>query len=447
MYVWMTTSYLVASTVFVPLYGKLSDLYGRRRVLLVGIGIFLAGSFLCGMARSTGQLIAFRVLQGIGSAALFTTAFAIVADLYPPAERGKYQGLFGGAFAFASVIGPLAGGFITDTLGWHWVFFINLPVGAIAVAFILARMPPLRRPDASGRIDVAGAVALVIAIVPLLLALSLGRSPHALAAEGAGGFPWLSAPILGMFAVAALGVIAFLRLERRARDPLLDLHLFQRRPFALGTAAAFLAGTPFLAAVVFLPLFMVNVVGTSATDSGLTTMPLTLGVVAANVLSGQLVSRLGRYKGVLLVALALLVGAFLLMAFTLDVHATQREMTVKMILVGLGLGPAIPILTIAIQNAVPAPQIGVATATATFARQTGFTVGLAIAGAVFAAALGMPMEGAAHAAFAAAFTSAIRRVYLACAGLSLLVLLVTWLLPELPLRKAQDGRVGAAIME
>jgi MFS family permease len=202
---------------------------------------------------------------------------------------------------------------------------------------------------------------------------------------------------------------------------------------------------------VFLPLFMVNVVGTSSTQSGLTTMPLTLGVVAGNVLSGQLVARLGRYKPVLLVAFVLLVGAFLLMAFSLTEHATQGEMTVKMVLVGLGLGPAIPLLTLAIQNAVPGPQIGVATATATFARQTGFTVGLAIAGTVFATALGQPMGGAAagasHAAFAIAFTGAIRHVYLACAGMAFLTLLVTWAMPELPLRRTQGEPVGAAFAE
>jgi EmrB/QacA subfamily drug resistance transporter len=442
MYVWITTSYLVASTVFVPLYGKLSDLYGRRRVLLAGIGLFLTGSFLCGMAASTAQLIGSRALQGIGSAALFTTAFTIVADLYPPAERGKYQGLFGGAFALASVVGPLAGGFITDQLGWHWVFFINLPVGALAVAFILLRMPPLRRAGVRAELDVAGALALIIAIVPLLLALSLGRPAHAPVREG--GYPWLSAPILAMFAVSAASLLAFVVIERRAREPVLDLRLFSHRPFALGTLAAFFAGAPFLAAVVFLPLFMVNVVGTSSTGSGLTTTPLTLGVVAANVLSGQLVARLGHYKIVIVAALVLLVSAFLMMAFTLGEHATQGEMTLRMIVVGLGLGPPIPLFTLAIQNAVPPPQIGVATATATFARQTGFTVGLAIAGTVFATALGGAGPGP---ELALAFTLAIRRVYLVCSGLALVALAITWLLPELPLRRTHGLAAGTPALE
>ncbi|HZI12900.1 MAG TPA: MDR family MFS transporter [Myxococcus sp.] len=380
LYPWLTTSYFVASTMMVPVWGKLSDLVGRRAVLASGILVFLAGSLLCGVARSTLALIVFRAVQGLGSAALFTAALAVVADLFPPRERGKYQGLLGGVFGLSSVVGPLVGGFITDHLGWHWVFFINLPVGAVALALVLLRMPRLRPQGAGGALDLAGAGVLALAVVPLLLALSLGQS------DG-GPWAWGSWRILGLLALAAVATGVFLWLEARSESPLLDLRLFRLRAFSAGNAAVFVIGGAFLSGVVFLPLFMVNVVGLSATRSGLTIMPLTLGVVAGNVLSGQLVSRMGRYKALLLGSLVLLMAGFAVMGFTLRPDSTQTEVTVKMILVGLGLGPSIPLYTLAIQNAVPPQRIGVASSAATFFRQLGMTMGVALLGTVFAATL------------------------------------------------------------
>jgi EmrB/QacA subfamily drug resistance transporter len=502
LYVWITTAYLVASTVLVPIYGKLSDLYGRKRILLIAIGIFLLGSLLCGISQSPAQLIAFRAVQGIGSAGLFTSAFAVVADLFPPAERGKYQGLFGAAFGVSSVIGPLLGGFITDHFGWHWVFFVNLPIGAIAIGFIASRMPPLRSvQERRPRLDIAGAVALTVATLPLLLALSLGRS------EGGppGGWPWSSWQILVMFALAATGVLAFIAIERRAANPLLDLTLFRNRTFSIGSLAAFVVGAAFLGAIVFLPLFMVNVVGLSATSSGLTTTPLTFGIVAANIATGHLVSRLGKYKALLLGSLVVLVAGFVIFALTLEPDATQLGVSAKMVILGIGLGPAIPLFTLAIQSAVKPAQIGVATSSATFARQMGATIGLAIVGTVFATSFSarlhedMPValrdappvltevmarqradhsgEGNAQVAFDApkvkqaitasiahlpiapeqraavqaqadasvdrvaatfkqAFTGAIVRVFWVSLGIALLGLLITLVLPVVPLRKA-----------
>jgi EmrB/QacA subfamily drug resistance transporter len=384
LYVWITTAYLVASTVFVPIAGKLSDLYGRRWTLLAGMIVFLSGSLLCGLSRSTAMLIVFRAVQGIGSAALITTAFAVVADLFPPAVRGKYTGLFGAVFGLSSVIGPLAGGFITDRFGWHWTFFINLPIGALAIAFVAARMPALRREHAQPpRIDVKGALALALAIVPLLVALTLGRADP----DDPSGFGWGSWPMLALFAAAAIGMVAFLMIERRAHDPILDLRLFGNRVFSAGNSGVFVLGMAFLAAVVFLPLFMVNVVGLSATDSGLTTTPLTLGVVVGNVVSGQLVTRFGRYKPLMLITIALLAVAFGFMGFGLTPDATQADVTRRMIFVGLALGPAVPLYTLAIQNGVTPAQIGAATSTATFFRQMGSTLGITIVGAVFATTL------------------------------------------------------------
>jgi EmrB/QacA subfamily drug resistance transporter len=390
LYVWITTAYLVASTVLVPLWGKLSDLYGRKPILIAGMSIFLLGSVLCGVAQSTLQLILFRAVQGIGSASLFTNAFAVVADLFAPAERGKYQGMFGGVFGLSSVLGPLVGGFLTDHVGWHWVFFVNLPIGALAIGFAATNMPLLRRPRSGpATLDIAGAIALMIGVVPLLLALSLGRGAHS---PSTAGWLWGSWQILSLFAVAAVGIASFVAIERRAKEPLLDLQLFRNKVFALGNAAAFTSGLAFLSAIVFLPLFMVNVVGMSATRSGLTTMPLTFGIVAANVSAGQIVARLGRYKPVIVASLVILIGAFALLGFTLTTDSTQAGVSLKMVLLGLGLGPSIPLFTLAIQNAVEVRQIGVATSTATFSRQMGATIGIAIIGTVFASTLATQMR-------------------------------------------------------
>lgn len=389
LYTWITTAYLVASTVLVPVYGKLSDTYGRRRIVVIGVLIFLFGSVACGLSKTTGQLIFFRAVQGVGSASIFTSAFAVVADLFSPRERGKYSGIFGAVFGVSSLVGPLLGGFITDTVGWHWVFFINLPLGAVALAFIALRMPALKPRERRGPVDVVGAVLLALGAVPLLVALSLGRPT---VRPGETGFEWLSAPELGLFAVALVGVAVFVWWERRVAAPLIDFGLFKSPMVSWGSATVFVLGGAFLTPMVFLPLFMVNVVGVTATASGLTISPLVLGVVAGNVLSGQLVARLGRYKGIMLVSLVLLAGGFAVMALTLTPSSTQAEVTAKMVLLGIGLGPTIPLYTIAIQNAVPLQQLGVATSMVTFFRQMGSTVGLALVGSLFGSTLANELD-------------------------------------------------------
>ena len=395
LYTWITTAYLVASTVMVPIYGKLSDLYGRKVILIFGVAVFLLGSLLCGLSGEaflgnllgggTGQLIAFRAVQGFGSAALFTTAFAVVSDLYPPAERGRYTGLFGAVFGISSVLGPLIGGYLTDHLSWHWVFYVNLPIGAVALTFIISRMPALKhlygQVDKKPCLDLLGAFWLVVAVVPLLLALSLGKS---FLTPGETGFLWGSWQVLGMFALAAVGVAAFLLTERRAADPLMNLGLFNNRVFSVGSLATFLLGMAFLGPIIFLPLFMVNVVGLNATSSGLTLTPLVLGLVAGNIFSGQLVTRIGKYKPIMVPSLVLLMAAFLIMGFSLHVDSTQTSVTWKMILIGLGLGPSIPLYTLAIQNAADPRLTGQVTSSVTFFRNLGQVVGVAILGTVFA---------------------------------------------------------------
>lgn len=380
LYPWITTAYLVASTVMVPIYGKLSDLYGRRPILLAGIGLFLAGSLACGLSTTTLVLILSRALQGLGSAALFTSAFAVVADIFAPADRGKYQGLFGACFALSSVVGPLVGGFLTDQLSWHWVFFVNLPLGAVAIAFVASRMPLLRRPRRHPpRIDYAGACCLSLSVVPFLVALSLGRS------AGPGAAP--TELVTALVITSGLALVGFIFVEGRAPEPLLDLRLFENRVFTVGNLTSFIMGAAFLAAIVFLPLFMVNVVGLSATAAGLTLIPLTFGIVGGSVLSGQIVARVGRYKPIMLIGNSVMLVGYALLAFGLRPDSSPLELTLKMVVLGIGLGPAIPLYTLAIQNAVEPRDLGVATASATFFRQIGATMGVSGLGLVFAVTL------------------------------------------------------------
>lgn len=385
LYAWITTANLVASTTAIPIFGKLSDVFGRKPVLIWSIGVFMLGSLLAGLAPSTLPLILARAVQGLGAAGLLTNAFAIVADLFPPAIRGRYVGIFGAVFGLASVIGPFLGGFLTDNLSWSWVFFVNLPLGALAMAFVIARMPALQ-PARVGpvRVDFAGAAWLVVAVVPFLVALGLGRPELA---EGEAGLLWRSVPMAAMLAASALGLIMFIRTESRSPNPILDLGLFRNRTFTAANLAAFTLGASFLGAVVFLPLFMVNVVGLSATSAGLTIMPLTFGVIFGNVVSGQIVSRIGRYKPLMLAGLAVLVAGFTVMGFTLTPDSSQLDITWKMLLVGLGLGPALPLYSLAVQNSVPHSRVGEATAAVTFFRQMGSSIGVALLGAVFGATL------------------------------------------------------------
>jgi EmrB/QacA subfamily drug resistance transporter len=444
-YPWITTAYLVASTVMVPIYGKLSDLFGRKPVLLAGVSIFLTGSLLCGLSPGVGMLIAARAVQGLGAAALFTSAFTVIADLFPPAERGKYAGLIGGVMGIASVVGPLVGGVLTDAFGWHWVFFVNLPVGAVAIWFITQRMPHLATGTAAAggrrpRIDYAGVAMLVLGVVPLLVALTLGGGARVAGAHG-----WTSWRVLTLLALAAAGIVGFVLVERRATDPILDFRLFRSPTVGLGTASVFLLGAAFLAAVVFLPLFLVNVIGVSATRAGLTMTPLTFGVVTGSIGGGQIVARTGRYRVLMLLALAVMCTGFAVMGFTLAPGTTQLEVTLRMVLIGLGIGPTFPIYTLIVQNASDPRDLGVVTAALTFSRSLGQVVGVAVLGSLFAATFAgsLAAHGAGADVLPLAFVDATRRLYQVGMVLALATLLLSIGIPELPLRRGKGPPASA----
>lgn len=370
-YAWVTTAYLVSSTAVVPIVGKLSDLYGRKPFFLSGVVIFLAASALCGFARDMPQLIVFRGVQGIGAGFITAMTFIVVGDLFPPARRGRIQGIFGSVFGLASIVGPLLGGYLTDYLSWRWVFFVNLPVGVVALIALIVLFPHLRPPRREHAIDYGGAVTLVAGVVALLLALSWGGREYA----------WGSPQILALLGFGLALAVLFLSIERRAVEPIIPLSLFGNPIIRVALLAVTLTSIAMFGTILFVPLFIQGVLGTSATDSGLVLMPMTLAMVLGSTASGQLISRTGRYRPMAIGGLAaMLIGMFLLS--TLGVGASYAELLRNVTILGLGLGATFPVFTLAVQNAAPYAQLGAATAATQFFRSIGGTLGAAIFGSL-----------------------------------------------------------------
>jgi EmrB/QacA subfamily drug resistance transporter len=372
LYTWSVTIYLLTSTISGPIYGKLSDLYGRRPIVIFAVSLFLISSALAGLSQTMEQFILFRGLQGLGGGAIFPIALAVVADLYTPAERGKYLGFFGAVFGLSSLIGPGLGGFITDTWSWHWIFFINIPIGLISLFILWRLLPAIRKPDAGRNIDYLGAAVFTAAVAPFLIGLTNKQ-----------GADWSDPSVGGLMLLGlALGVV-FLWVESRAVDPIVPLGLFRLRTFRISVAAMFFAGFGFLTAVIFLPRWFQTVAGASATESGYSLLPLIAGLILSAVLSGQIVSRVGRYKLLMFSSLVLLAFSLFLLT-NLRTDTDRLTLSLWMFLAGLGIGPSFAVFPLIVQNAVSSDRIGVATSSLTFFQQIGGTVGLTIAGTVFA---------------------------------------------------------------
>ncbi len=381
LYTWVVTVYLLASTVTVPVYGKLSDVYGRRPLLLIGVSLFLVGSALSGVSQSMAELIIFRGLQGLGAGAIFPIALAVIGDMFSPAERGRYQGLFGAVFGLSFIIGPFLGGFLTDNLSWHWIFYVNLPIGLAALAVIATQLPNsgntrgvrVRDLDYLGILVFSGAAILLL----------LGLTNKGLTDSSGQLYGWLSPSVLFFMIGAAVLALGFVAAEHFAKEPIIPLDLFRNRSYSTINVATFLVAFGFFSAIIFLPRYFQAVQGLSATASGYRTWPLMLGLILSSTLSGILVSRTGTYKVMLLGSMAVLTLGMFLMT-RLEVGTGYWTLSLWMLIAGLGVGPSFSVTTVALQNAVPLRRIGVATSNLTFFRQIGGSVGLAIAGSIFA---------------------------------------------------------------
>ncbi len=367
-YAWVATAYMLASTVMVPIYGKLSDIYGRRPFFVGGMLIFLVGSALSGASQSMVQLIIFRAIQGFGAGAMLPIVQAIVGDIFSPAERGKWQGAMMAVFGLATIIGPTAGGFITDNLGWRWVFYVNLPLGVAAVLAAALTLPGESR-HLRHQIDYLGAATLVAGALPLLLAFSWAGTQY----------PWASPQIVGLIVFAVVMVGAFGMIENRAAEPIISPSLFKNSIFSVSVIASFLVSGGMFGAIMFLPLFVQGVMGVSATSSGAVSTPMMLGFMVSSIVGGQLLSRTGRYKLIALVSLAIGTGGMLLLS-GMGVNTTQEVVIRNMVIIGLGIGVLMSLFTIVVQNAFAFSQLGEVTASLQFFRSIGGTISMAILG-------------------------------------------------------------------
>jgi EmrB/QacA subfamily drug resistance transporter len=433
------------------LYGKLGDLYGRKVVLQSAIVIFLVGSALCGISESMFELIVFRAVQGLGGGGLFVVTIAVVGDIIALRERGRYQGFFGAVFGISTVIGPLLGGFFVDTLSWRWIFYVNIPIGLIALAVIATVFQA--RTTTRHRIDYAGAALLAGGLSATVLYTSLGGTTYA----------WDSAPMIALIVAGVALLATFLLAERRATEPIVPLEIFRNRVFSVAGAVGFIVGLALLGAVTYLPLYLQDVKGHSPTISGLLITPMMAGLLISSIGSGQLISRFGRYK-VFPIAGTLIMALGLALLSRLQVDTSTFATGAYMLVLGLGLGMVVQVLVLAVQNAVDYRQLGVATSGSILFRQIGGSIGVAVFGAIFANHLagnldrripaGMHVPAAAspaalkrlppglHAAYVTAVTDALHPVFLAAAGAAALAFVLAWLLRELPLRATAHGPPG-----
>jgi EmrB/QacA subfamily drug resistance transporter len=420
-YSWVFSAYMLASTVTVPVYGRLSDIYGRRPFFVAGILIFMAGAIVGGTAGSMTQLIVARAIQGLGAGALIPLAMAVIGDLIPPSDRGRWQGLTGAVFGLASVLGPLSGGWIADHADWRWVFFVSLPVGLFALVVVLAtlRIPP--HPERAGDVDYTGAGLLAAGVACVLLGTVRAGE------QSPGG----SGETILLFAVGFVVLALLAWHERRTPHPIVPVPLFRLRTFSAAAAASFAVGFGMFGAIMFVPLFVQGVLGESATDAGLVLTPLMLGLVGASVGSGQLISRTGRYRWAIVSGPVVMAIGFALLS-GLDTGSSHGAATVAMVVLGLGLGLVMQNLLLVVQNTVPSRELGAATSATQFFRTTGGTIGVTVMGALMTSRL--PAGSAAASPHDLA--QAIHPVFLVGVPLMAIALVLVLLIPETPLRRS-----------
>jgi EmrB/QacA subfamily drug resistance transporter len=444
---WVVTAYLLAQTIVTPIYGKLGDLYGRKIVLQSAIVLFLIGSALCGLSQTMTQLIVFRAIQGLGGGGLVVTTQAVVGDIVPPRDRGRYQGIFGAVFGLSSIAGPLLGGYFTTHLSWRWIFYVNLPVGIAALAVLAVTLPSLGR-RAVRAIDYSGAALLAVVLSSITLLSDLGGTTY----------PWSSPLSLGLIAVSLLSLGLFIVVERKAPEPVLPPHLFRQQTFVITSTVGLIVGFALFGSVTYFPLYLQIVKGVSPTGSGMEMVPMMGGMLVTSIASGQLISRTGRYRIFPLLGTAVMtIGLFLLSRLTPETSNTIASLL--MLVLGVGLGMVMQVLVIAVQNDVDYRDLGVATSGATLFRLIGGSLGTAILGALFAARLSanlarlLPPDGGAgkalgnmsaqalrqlspgaRAAYEQAFTASLDMVFLVATVVCAVGFVLAWFLPERPLR-------------
>ena len=457
---WVVTAYVLATTVTTPLYGKLGDMYGRKRWLMIGIVIFLVGSALSGLSHSMAELIAFRALQGLGAGGLLTGAIATIGDLVPPRERGQYMGYMMGAMTLAMIAGPLAGGYITDNLSWRWIFYINMPIGGIALLYLAATMHlPRRRVE--HKVDYLGATVLGIAATAIILMTTWGGTQYA----------WGSAPIIGLLALGVAATGAFLWIESRAAEPILPLRVFRNRNFSLATVISFLLGLAMFGALTFIPLYQQTVQGLSATGSGVMLIPMMLGSTITTLIAGQVTTRTGRYKALPIIGAAVMTGGMVLLT-QLGTGTTRLTSALFFVVLGTGMGFLMQITTLVVQNSVELRDMGVASSSRAFFQQIGGSIGVAAFGAVFARrlteTLGARLPGAHLAGSGSgqlnpvvvnhlpavirhdvfyAITHAVTSVFWFAAPCAAAVFLLSWFIKEVPLRGRAQHEAGQPAAE
>jgi EmrB/QacA subfamily drug resistance transporter len=458
---WVVTAYLLATTVSTPLWGKLGDMYGRKVFFQSAIVIFLIGSVLAGLSNSMEMLIACRAVQGLGAGGLMVGAQAIVGDIVSPRERGRYQGLFGAVFGLSSLVGPLLGGVFVDNLSWRWIFYINIPIGAIALIVVALQVPGrLRRVHHT--IDYLGAVLLSLAATSLILLTSLGGTTY----------PWASTPIYILGVAGAVLIVAFVLAERRAVEPILPLHLFRTRVFPVTSMVGFIVGFGMFGAITYLPAFFQVVRGISPTISGVYLFPIMAGMLVVSIASGQVIARTGKYRVFPIAGTALMTIGMYLLSLMSPTSSTLTD-SLSMLLLGMGLGGVMQVLVIIVQNGVPHSELGVATSGNTFFRSIGGSFGVAIFGAIFSnvlvgnlashlhgvrlpagfspanvtpAVLGH-LPAALHAGFVGGYSESIQTVFLIAVPIVALAFLGSWLIPQVELRQWAPAATAAPTAE